>query len=104
MKTRNNFSPIDLKADTLEYVFTEWLVRNRLYYKFLKNLQESLPAVESPRDYIRARILSHVSNNVADYSILIDGAFIFAGTSEGRDFWMNVSNRWREFLDSYINF
>lgn len=104
MKTRNNFSPIDLKADALDYIFTEWLVRNRLYHKFLKNLQESLPAIVSPRDYLRTRILSHVSNRIADYSILIDGAFIFAGTPEGLDFWKNASNRWREFLDSYINF
>lgn len=104
MKTRKNFSPIDLKADALDYIFTEWLVRNRLYYKFLKNLQELLPADESPRDHIRARILSHVSNRITDYSILIDGAFIFAGTPEGRDFWMNVSKRWRDFINSCINF
>jgi hypothetical protein len=104
MKIRSNFSSVDLKVDALDYIFTEWLVRNHLYRKFSKNLREDRPDIESPRAYIRARIYDCVVKRDGDCSSLIETAFFFDGTLEGHLFWWNAATRWRNFLRSYINF
>lgn len=104
MKTRKTFSPLLLKADALEYIFVEWLVRQGLFHKFSKNLRKYLPADESLCDCIRVRIRSLVANGRTDYAVLIRGAFVFARTPEGQDFWMDVADRWCDFLNSYMKF
>lgn len=103
MNTKDNFFLLNLKVNLLCYVFTEWLVYNHLYRKFSKNLLKARPDIKSPRDYIRARAYCYVSKLIPDCSILIDCAFLFTETPEGHEFWMNVSDRWREFFRSYTN-
>lgn len=99
MKARDNFSPVNLKVDALDYIFTEWLVRNRLYRKFSRNLRKAQPDIESPRAYIRDRIYCCILNPPTDFSILIEGAFLFDKTPEGSDFWSDATDRWCDFFE-----
>lgn len=103
MKTQKPFSRFDLRVDALDYIFVEWLVRNRLYRKFAKNLLASRHTTMSARDFIRHRIRLYASFPVVDYSFLVSGAFFFDSTPEGREFWNDASRRWSDFCGYFFS-
>lgn len=103
MKTQKTFSRFDLRVDALDYLFVEWLVRNRLYRKFAKNLVADKQTTISARDLIRRRIRTYASFPAVDYSFLVTGAFFFDLTPEGREFWDDASRRWSDFCKYFFS-
>lgn len=103
MKALKSFSPFDLRVDVLDYLFVEWLVRNRLYSRFAKNLVTSRHTTMSARDCIRFRVRAYAALPVIDYSFLMTGAFLFESTPEGREFWNNASRRWSDFCKYFFS-
>lgn len=102
MKTQKPFNQFDLRVDALDYIFVEWLVRNRLYRKFARNLVASRNPTMSARDLIRQRVRTYASFPVVDYSFLMSGAFFFDMTPEGREFWCDASRRWSKFCEYFF--
>jgi len=103
MKAQESFSQFDLRVDALDYLFVEWLVRNRLYRRFAKNLVAARHPTMSARDYIRRRVRTYASFPVVDYSFLMTGAFFFESTPEGREFWNGASRRWSDFCKYFFS-
>lgn len=104
MKTQKSFNQLDLRVDALEYLFVEWLVRNRLYRKYAKNLEASGRVAISVRDDIRDRVRRYSSYGFMNFSFFLAGSFDFARTPEGRKFWIDASNRWEDFCKSFFSF
>jgi hypothetical protein len=102
MKTQKPFNQFELRADALDYLFVEWLVRNHLYRKFAKNLVGSRNSTTSARELIRRRVRLYAKFPVVDYTFLISGAFFFEFTPEGREFWNDVSRRWSDFCGYFF--
>jgi len=103
MKTQKSFNQLDLRVDALEYLFVEWLVRNRLYRKYAKNLEESGRVTTSVRDDIRDRLRRYAKYGFMNYSFFLAGSFAFDRTPEGREFWVDASNRWEDFCKSFFS-
>lgn len=103
MKKRKSFSQFDLRVDALDYLFVEWLVRNRLYCKFAKNLAAAKQVTTSTRDLIRQRVCAYATFPAMDYSFLLTGAFLFDSTPEGREFWICASKRWADFCKYFFS-
>lgn len=103
MKKQKSFSQFDLRVDALDYLFVEWLVRNHLYRKFARNLAADRPGTTSVRDLIRQRICAYAARPAVNYSFLLTGAFLFASTPEGLEFWQDASRRWADFCRYYFS-
>lgn len=104
MKTQKSFNQLDLRVDALEYLFVEWLVRNRLYRKYVKNLEASGRVATSVRDDIRDRLRRYaVPYGFLNIAFFLTGSFPFAETPEGREFWIDASNRWEDFCKSFFS-
>lgn len=101
MKAQKLFNPDELRVDALDYIFVEWLIRNNLYGRFMRNSSAYRPAPTSTRRELRERIRYYVSNDPSNYSAFVSGAFLFGRTPEGRDFWTDVANSWVEFVKSF---
>ena len=104
MKTQKSFDQLELQVDVLEYLFIEWLCRNRLYRKYAKNLEAAGRVDTSVRDCIRERVRFYVSRTFFTYSFFLTGSFTFAKTPEGREFWIDASLRWENFCKSFFHF
>ena len=102
MKTQKSFNQVDLRVDALEYLFVEWLVRNRLYSKYVKNLEASGRVKTSVRNCIRDRVRLYAVYHFCNYPFLLAGSFDFAQTPEGRKFWMDASHRWEDFCSTFF--
>lgn len=102
MKTQKSFNSFDLRVDAIEYLFVEWLVRNRLYSKYAKNLEASGCVATSVRNYIRDRVRRYAVYHFTNCSFLLAGSFIFEQTPEGRKFWIEASRRWEDFCNSFF--
>ena len=103
MKTQKSFNQLDLRVAALEYLFVEWLVRNRLYRRYAKNLAASGRVTTSVRDNIRDRLYRYSKHGFLNYSFFLAGSFAFTETPEGREFWVDASNRWEEFCKSFFS-
>lgn len=103
MKKQKSFSRFDLRADALDYLFVEWLVRNRLYRKFARNLTADRPGTMSARDLIRQRSYAYATYPAMNYAFLLTGAFLFDSTPEGREFWICASRRWADFCKYFFS-
>lgn len=103
MKPQKSFNQFDLRVDALDYLFVEWLVRNRLYRRFANNLLADRKPATSARDLIRRRIRTYASFPAVNYSSLITGAFFFEFTPEGREFWSDASRRWSDFCRYFFS-
>lgn len=101
MKAQKFFDPDRLCVDALDYIFVEWLIRNNLYRRFAENFSAHHPASASPCPHLRERIRYHISLDPSDYSGYVEGAFRFARTPEGYDFWKDVTSRWVKFIKSF---
>lgn len=102
MKTQKSFNQFDLRVDVLEYLFVEWLVRNHLYRKYVKNLEASGRVTTSVRDCIRDRVRIYAVYHFSNYSFLLAGSFDFGQTPEGRKFWTDASRRWEDFCGTFF--
>lgn len=103
MKRQESFNQFDLRVDALDYIFTQWLIRNHLYRKFARNLAATRHVSTSVRDLIRQRIRVYAAFPSIDYSFLLSGAFLFTLTPEGREFWNDASQRWADFCKYFFS-
>lgn len=103
MEKQKSFSQFDLRVDALDYLFVEWLVRNHLYRRFVKNLAAAKRGTTSARDLIRQRVCAYATLPAMDYSFLLTGAFLFDFTPEGREFWCDASRRWADFCKYFFS-
>lgn len=91
------FNPNSLVLDVVDYLFVEWLVRNRCYSNFIKNLSSG-----SGRN-ARARVRSHLAlllrSRTATIRDAIAAAFIFPATPEGIAYWRSIEQDWIDFLE-----
>lgn len=98
MKANKKSRISGLSIDVLEYMFTEWLVRQGVYSAYKANCEAFHPNHRSFRDNLRVRLRCLSAYGAGS---LISTAFPFAMTSEGYDFWLNQSNLWRRYCSSF---
>ena len=91
----------DLSVDVIEYMFTEWLVRQNAFSLYKANYEAFHPNHRSFRDNLRARLRDINCSRVLGVENLISTAFPFVMTSEGYNFWVDKSNLWRRFCGKF---
>lgn len=91
----------DLSVDVLEYMFTEWLVRQNLFSAYKANYEKFHPNHRSFRDNLRARLCDICCSRVLGVRNVIATSFPFAMTPEGFEFWADQSNLWRCFCGKF---
>lgn len=101
MKANKKSRLSDLSVDVVEYMFTEWLVRQGLFSAYRANFEDICPNHQTFRDNLRAKIrfLCHASG--LGIECIISTSFLFAMTPEGYNFWVNKSNLWRRFCGEF---
>lgn len=96
-KKTNNFKDDDLIVDILDYAFTEWLVRQRIFRAFKANCE----AQSSSRGSFRSALRDHIRHCLCCSNFgpvcLISTAFLFASAPEGPEFWRKHSVAWERF-------
>ena len=90
----------DLTIDTIEYVFTKWLIRRGLFAAFKANYNACCSSPGSFRDRLRFHIRACFCNCSFGPSELISSAFLYASTPEGVNFWLMQSAVWKKFYAS----
>lgn len=103
MKNPQNTKVDELLVDVVEYAFTEWLVRRKLYLAFRSNFDYVPTATRSFRDCLREHIRRVFRNPHLSPGSLISTAFLYTSTPEGRRFWLRHSNAWRRFYANFSN-
>lgn len=96
-KTRKEFRTDDLMADVLEYAFTSWLVRRRVFDAFKANFNISYTPGRSFRDRLRYYVRRSLTGPHYGPRSLVSAAFVFLFTPEGNDFWQKESDAWKRF-------
>ena len=100
-KEIKNFTDDDLIVDIVEYAFTEWLVRRRIFSAFKKYFEAEFLSRGSFRSALRDHIRRCLSSSNIGPIRLISTAFLFASTVEGAEFWRKHSVAWERF---YLKF
>lgn len=95
MKANKKSRLVDLSVDVIDYMFTEWLVRQGIFSAFKANYEGFSTNHRPFRDNLRDRLrfLCHTSGPGS----LISTAFPFALTREGYEFWVDKSNLWYQY-------
>jgi len=101
MKANKKSRFSDLSVDVIEYMFTEWLVRQNLFSLYKANYEAFHPNHRSFRDNLRDKIRDLRRLRVPTIEILISTSFPFAMTPEGYNFWVDQSIRWNRFCDKF---
>lgn len=101
MKANKKSRPLDLYVDVVEYMFTEWLVRQNLFSAYKANYEKFRPNHRSFRDNLRTKLRSLCRSSVLDIEDVIATSFPFVMTSEGFDFWADKSDLWRCFCGKF---
>lgn len=101
MKANKKSRRADLSVDVIEYMFIEWLVRQGVFSAFKANYEGFSTNHRSFRDNLRDRLRFLCRSSVTGPCSLITTAFPFAMTREGYEFWVDKSNRWRQFCSDF---
>lgn len=97
-KDKFNCDPLILNV--VDYLFVEWLVRNKCYSKFIANFSGNFNC-NSPREAIRFHLSMILRSNSMTLRNAISSAFLFLPTPEGEDYWCSVELKWIAFLDEF---
>lgn len=92
-----------LSVDVVEYMFIEWLCRRGVFSAFRSNYNLTKDADMSFRDALRKHILNVTASPHLCMSDLVSSSFVFDETSEGRNFWSDVSSDWHRFCIDFRN-
>ena len=95
-KTKIKSHPLIL--DVADYLFVEWLVRNKCYSKFVANLSNR-SGFSNSREGLRAYLSAILRSRVFTLRDAISVAFLFHCTPEGSDYWLLVDRKWVDFLE-----
>ena len=98
--TKHKSPTVDpLLIDVLEYAFTEWLVRRKIFAAFRSNYDRAPTPTKTFRDCLRAHIRYVLRRPSLRPESLISSAFLFHSAPEGYKFWMDHSEAWRRFYN-----
>lgn len=101
MKPNKKSRLADLSVDVIEYMFIEWLHRQGIFPAFKANYEGFTTNHRSFRANLRDRLRFLCHSTVTGPSSLVTTAFPFALTREGYEFWVDKSNRWRQFCRDF---
>ena len=101
MKANKKSRLSDLSVDVIEYMFTEWLVRQGVFSAYKANCEKFHPNRRSFRDNLRIKLRRLRHSFGYDAGSLISTSFPFAMTPEGYDFWVNQSILWSLFCSKF---
>lgn len=101
MKANKNSRLSGLSVDVVEYMFTEWLVRQGLFSAYKANYEAFHPNHKSFRDNLRAKLRDICRSRVPTVGVIVSVSFPFAMTPEGYNFWVDQSNRWNRFCGKF---
>ena len=101
MKTNKRSRLSDLSVDVVEYMFTEWLVRQGLFFVYKANFEKFYPNHRSFRDNLRTKLRRLCRSSVLGIESIISTSFPFAMTPEGYNFWVDQSNLWCRFCGKF---
>lgn len=93
----DKFDSNSLVLDVVDYLFVEWLVRNRCYSNFVANLSSG--SSRSARKRIRFHLAVLLRSKTATIRDAIAAAFIFPATPEGIAYWRSIEQDWIDFLE-----
>lgn len=96
-KKIKNFKEDDLFVDIVDYAFTEWLVRQRIFSTFKTNFESQNLSRGSFRSTLRYHIRHCLCGSNFGPVCLISTAFLFASSPEGSEFWRKHSVAWERF-------
>jgi len=91
----------DLSVDVVEYMFTEWLVRQNLFLTYKENFEKFYPNNRTFRHNLRIRLRTLSRFPVTGFSVIISTSFPFSMTPEGYDFWVDKSNLWKQYCNKF---
>lgn len=98
--TNHKNSKVDpLLIDVLEYAFTEWLVRRKIFTAFKSNYDRTLTPMKTFRDCLRDHIRYVLRRPNLGPEALVYSAFLFHSTPEGYEFWRKHSEAWVRFYN-----
>lgn len=103
MKKTKVSTIFDLSTDAVYYLFVEWLRRRGAFYAFRANCGFDEEHNSTFRNVLRSRIQDVLHSSYAGVGDLISMSFIFVHTSEGLDFWFDLSFAWRRFCTKFRN-
>lgn len=101
MKANKKSRVSDLSVDVVEYMFTEWLVRQGSFSAYKANYEKFNPNHRSFRDNLRVKIRGLRRTSLFGVENIISTSFPFAMTLEGYNFWLDQSNLWRRFCSDF---
>ena len=93
----NKFNSNSLVLDVVDYLFVEWLVRNRCYLNFVANLSSGIG--RNARERIRSHLAVLLCSRVSTIRDAISTAFVFPNTPEGMAYWCSIEQDWIDFLE-----
>lgn len=95
---KTKIKPHPLILDVADYLFVEWLVRNKCYSRFVANLSNR-SGFPDTREGVRAYLSAVLCSRVSTLRDAISAAFLFPCTPEGSDYWRLVDRKWIDFLE-----
>lgn len=101
MKKSRIFDSERLISDVYYRLLVEWLLRNELYDKFVKNLARSLNFKGSINPLVREHVRYLIKSPFLSMNQAITSAFLFTGAPEGPCFWERVSDDWIRFFGDF---
>ena len=101
MKNRKKSTVDPLLIDVVEYAFTEWLVRRKIFTVFRSNYRRFSPSAATFRSCLREHIEYALSISSLGIESLVSSAFPFDRTPEGCGFWFAQSEAWRQFYNNF---
>ena len=91
----------DLSVDVVEYMFTEWLVRQHLFSLYKANFEKFHSNHRPFRDNLRDKLRYLCCSSILGAESLISTSFPFTTTPEGYNFWVDQSKLWRRFCGKF---
>lgn len=101
MKKIKKSSLSELPVDVVEYMFTEWLVRQGLFSAYKANCENFCTCHQTFSEDLRSRIRSMRRSPRFAFDDLIAISFPFSMAPEGYDFWFKQSTIWRRFCSDF---
>lgn len=101
MINRRKSAVDSLLVDVVEYAFTEWLVRRKIFSVFKSNYRHTSPSAAPFRSCLREHIEYSLSHPSLGVESLIASAFTFDSTPEGYEFWLGHSDAWKRFYNNF---
>jgi hypothetical protein len=97
--TEDKFTSNSLMLDVVDYLFVEWLVRNRCYLNFVANLSNG--SGNNARERIRSHLAVLLCSRNLTIRDVFSTAFMFPYTPEGTNYWLSIEQDWIDFLEKF---